>query len=119
MTTKISAVLVSFVLACASKPAQPTTPPPPATAASTPLTIVELKIADGDDPGFMLHADGKIEMNHRAHKGDAPTWKAVGKLTAEGKLTREDGTEAGSLQADGTFKLESIGPTSTPATVQP
>jgi hypothetical protein len=103
MTTKIAAVFVSLLLACASKPA-PTTTTPPAPA-STPFTIVELKVLDGDDPGFMLHADGRIEMNHRAHKGDAPTWTTVGKLTADGKLVKEDGTEVGALQPDGTFKL--------------
>ena len=111
MTAKISAVLVSLLLACASKPAPTTTAPPatttapPATTASTPFTLVELKILDGDDPGFMLHADGRIEMNHRRHKGDAPSWQPAGKLTADGKLVKDDGTEAGALQPDGTFKL--------------
>jgi hypothetical protein len=101
MTTKIAAVLVSLLIACASKPAPTTTPPP---APSAPFTLVELKLFDGDDPGLMLHADGRIEMNHRAHKGDAPAWTPVGKLTADGKLAKPDGTEVGALQPDGTFK---------------
>jgi len=101
MTLRISAVFVSLLLACASQPAPIATPPP---APAAPFTLVEIKLFDGDDPGFMLHADGRIEMNHRAHKGDAPAWETVGKLTADGKLAKADGTAVGALQPDGTFK---------------
>jgi hypothetical protein len=100
MTTKICAVFVGLLVACASKPA-----PTPTPATTAPFTIVELKILNGNEPGFALHADGRIEVNRSKHKGDAPAWMPVGKMTADGNLAKPDGTELGALQADGTFKL--------------
>src|SRR5258705_1820416 len=113
--TKTPAILVTLLLllACCAKSAPPPAPPAqapvaapaaaPAQTAPNPFTLVELRIFDGADPGLMLHADGTIEMNHRKHKGDAPIWKPLGKISADGKIAKVDGTEVGALQADGTF----------------
>jgi len=105
MTTKIPALLVSLLIACGSKSAPPTTTTTPPASGGAPLTIVELKILDGDEPGLLLHANGNVEMNRRGHKGDPPTWTPMAKLSADGKMAKTDGTDVGALQADGTFKL--------------
>ncbi len=100
-------LLIVLVAACGgSQPAPPTTPatPPPATgAATTGITLCELKFYEGDVARLALHADGKLEANLRDDKpGSTDTWTAVAQLTADGKIAH-DGQSIGELRPDGTF----------------
>jgi hypothetical protein len=90
-----------------SKPA-PTTPttPPPATApaAGAQLGITELKFYQGDKMMLHLLADGSLQVLVPDAQNPAGTWKTVGTITADGKITGPDGKSA-QVQPDGSVTL--------------
>lgn len=108
-----SLVGVALVLAlaggCKKDPPATTTPGPDITdpkpvAGGLGFTLVELKLYLGEDLGLQTHTDGRIEEN-RSEPGKPPEWATIAKVTADGKLLAGDGSEAGALQADGSFKF--------------
>ena len=91
-----------IALAACAKPNSPAAPltktlPEPVAPASG-LKLAEITVAYGGEVALKIHADGAIE----ARESDG-SWKAVGKLSADGKFLVSDGS-TGELEADGTFK---------------
>ncbi|MCX5747767.1 MAG: hypothetical protein NT062_35325 [Proteobacteria bacterium] len=96
--------------ACKHETTTPTTTPiidptpTPAGLTGSPFTLVEMKLYLGEDLGLQIHADGRVEEN-RADPGKPAEWAVMAKISAAGQLLTADGSEAGAMQPDGSFKF--------------